>query len=132
MSYNYQNFLLSYIRDQKGETKWQNLKNSSQNFGLLYSGVENIDVGVSVDLENDDITTSKIEVFGKLKQKDCIFKGGLDNSLNTRLWSQFHVGKLTIQTSLGCNLESLLSKDDCEVGFMGAPFNLGMKVKLSD
>jgi len=49
--------------------------------------VENIDVGVSVDLENDDITTSKIEVFGKLKQKDCIFKGGLDNSLNTRLWS---------------------------------------------
>jgi len=41
-----------------------------------------------LNFKNDDLKTSKVEMFGNLKNCSSLkMKGGIDNDLNLRLWN---------------------------------------------
>lgn len=109
---------------------WKNWNMDNVQVGLAYSGVNKVTFGFAadVDMNKDNEVTKTVFVSGKLDD-NFNYKMKLNNRLDANLFSNMKLcSSFNLQCSVGANLSNCENRN----GFLGNPFNLGMKLKFNE
>jgi hypothetical protein len=129
VAYSHQNFHFSVEGSQKNENKWLNLKMDTVQLGLGYSGCEKVNVAVTSDFNVNDFKNTENNLVVSGSENGCSYKLKLSDKLKAVLFTNVKLNSLfDAQCSLGVDFNDLQKTN----GFLGNPFNLGLKLKYNE